>query len=131
MLCTAVAFIVFFALIAHVGPARAPLFTYVNPVVAIMLGVIVLGEEITLGLLIGFPLVILGCWLAATGGTVGHVRRRRISRRSRPAESPQRSTSTSTIHDRRIAAMIATDAPAAARYSPAGCPSRTAPPAAR
>ena len=70
VLCTAVAFIVFFALIDHVGPARAPLFTYVNPVVAIMLGVIILGEEITLGLIIGFPLVILGCWLAATGGTV-------------------------------------------------------------
>ncbi len=70
VLCTAVAFIVFFALIDHVGPARAPLFTYVNPVVAIILGVIVLGEEVTLGLVIGFPLVILGCWLAATGGTV-------------------------------------------------------------
>lgn len=70
VLCTAVAFIVFFALIDRVGPARAPLFTYVNPVVAIVLGVIVLGEEITLGLVIGFPLVILGCWLAATGGTV-------------------------------------------------------------
>lgn len=69
VLCTAVAFIVFFALIAHVGPVRAPLFTYVNPVVAILLGVIVLGEQITPGLLIGFPLVILGCWLAATGGT--------------------------------------------------------------
>ena len=70
VLCTAVAFIVFFALIAHVGPARAPLFTYVNPVVAILLGVIVLGEQLTLGLMIGFPLVILGCWLAATGGTL-------------------------------------------------------------
>ncbi|HEX5728025.1 DMT family transporter [Microbacterium sp.] len=70
VLCTAVAFIVFFALIDHVGPARAPLFTYVNPVVAVILGVIVLGEEVTLGLVIGFPLVILGCWLAATGGTV-------------------------------------------------------------
>jgi len=70
VLCTAVAFIVFFALIDRVGPARAPLFTYVNPVVAIILGVIVLGEKITPGLVIGFPLVILGCWLAATGGTV-------------------------------------------------------------
>lgn len=70
VLCTALAFIVFFALIARVGPARAPLFTYVNPVVAILLGVIVLGEQLTLGLLIGFPLVILGCWLAATGGTL-------------------------------------------------------------
>jgi drug/metabolite transporter (DMT)-like permease len=70
VLCTAVAFIVFFALIDRVGPARAPLFTYVNPVVAIILGAIVLGEQITPGLLIGFPLVILGCWLAATGGTI-------------------------------------------------------------
>jgi len=70
VLCTAVAFVVFFALIARVGPVRAPLFTYVNPVVAIVLGTIVLGEDLTLGLLIGFPLVIFGCWLAATGGTV-------------------------------------------------------------
>jgi drug/metabolite transporter (DMT)-like permease len=70
VVCTAVAFIVFFALIDRVGPVRAPLFTYVNPVVAIILGVLILGEQITLGLLIGFPLVILGCWLAATGGTV-------------------------------------------------------------
>ena len=52
------------------GPVRAPLFTYVNPVVAIVLGTIVLGENLTLGLLVGFPLVIFGCWLAATGGTV-------------------------------------------------------------
>jgi len=70
ILCTAVAFIVFFALIAHVGPARAPLFTYVNPVVAVILGIVILGEPLGLGLLIGFPLVIVGCWLAATGGTV-------------------------------------------------------------
>jgi drug/metabolite transporter (DMT)-like permease len=70
VICTAVAFIVFFALIDHVGPARAPLFTYVNPVVAILLGAVVLGEQITPGLLIGFPLVILGCWLAATGGVL-------------------------------------------------------------
>jgi drug/metabolite transporter (DMT)-like permease len=70
VLCTALAFIAFFALIREVGPARAPLFTYVNPVVAILLGVIVLSEPLTVGLLLGFPLVILGCWLAATGGTV-------------------------------------------------------------
>lgn len=70
VVCTAVAFIVFFALIGRVGPVRAPLFTYVNPVVAIILGTIILGEDLTLGLLVGFPLVILGCWLAATGGTL-------------------------------------------------------------
>lgn len=68
ILCTAVAFLGFFALIAEVGPVRAPLFTYVNPIVAVILGVIVLGETLSPGLLVGFPLVILGCWLAATGG---------------------------------------------------------------
>lgn len=68
VLCTAVAFIAFFALIARVGPVRAPLFTYVNPVVAILLGTVILAEPLTPGLLIGFPLVIVGCWLAATGG---------------------------------------------------------------
>ncbi len=66
--CTALAFLGFFTLIGEVGPARAPLFTYVNPIVAILLGVLVLGESLSLGLLVGFPLVIVGCWLAATGG---------------------------------------------------------------
>ena len=70
VLCTALAFITFFALIARVGPVRAPLFTYVNPVVAIVLGTLILGEPLTVGLLIGFPLMMAGCWLAATGGTV-------------------------------------------------------------
>ncbi len=68
VLCTAVAFVALFALIAEIGPVRAPLITYVNPVVAVILGVLLLGEQVTLGLVIGFPLVILGCWLAATGG---------------------------------------------------------------
>ncbi|MFS0895364.1 DMT family transporter [Microbacterium sp. 179-I 3D3 NHS] len=68
VVCTAVAFLAFFALIREVGPVRAPLFTYVNPVVAIVLGAIVLAEPLTPGLLIGFPLIIAGCWFAATGG---------------------------------------------------------------
>jgi drug/metabolite transporter (DMT)-like permease len=78
ILCTAVAFIAFFALIREVGPVRAPLFTYVNPVVAVLLGVVVLGEQLTIGLLMGFPLVIFGCWLAATGGRL----------RAQPADLP-------------------------------------------
>lgn len=79
ILCTAVAFVAFFALIAEVGPVRAPLFTYVNPIVAILLGVLLLGEHLTTGLLLGLPLVIAGCWLAATGGRL---------RPRRPAELP-------------------------------------------
>ena len=68
VVCTAVAFLAFFALIKEVGPVRAPLFTYVNPIVAIVLGFLVLGEPLTPGLLLGFPLVIVGCWFAGTGG---------------------------------------------------------------
>lgn len=79
--CTALAFLAFFALIGEVGPARAPLFTYVNPIVAILLGVIVLGESLSLGLLLGFPLVLIGCWLAATGG---RLRPRRVDLPSLP-----------------------------------------------
>ena len=60
VLCTAVAFLVFFALIAEAGPARATVITYINPAVAIVLGVLVLNEPFTVGTAIGFPLVILG-----------------------------------------------------------------------
>jgi drug/metabolite transporter (DMT)-like permease len=60
IVCTATAFILFFALIAEVGPARATVITYINPVVAILLGVVLLDEPLTLGMAIGFPLVIAG-----------------------------------------------------------------------
>lgn len=70
ILCTAIAFVLLFALIAEVGPVRAPLITYINPIVAILLGVLILGEHLSPGLLFGIPLVIVGCWLAATGGRV-------------------------------------------------------------
>ena len=63
VLCTAAAFIAFFALIAEVGPARATVITYVNPAVAIVLGALVLDEPLTLGMAVGFPLVILGSFL--------------------------------------------------------------------
>ena len=53
----------FFALIAEVGPARATVITYVNPAVAIALGALVLHEPLTIGMAIGFPLVIAGSFL--------------------------------------------------------------------
>ena len=63
VLCTAGAFMVFFALIAEVGPARATVITYVNPAVAIGLGALVLHEPLTIGMAVGFPLVIAGSYL--------------------------------------------------------------------
>ena len=54
MICTAAAFLVFFQLIAEVGPARATVITYVNPAVAVALGVLVLGEPLTAAIGISF-----------------------------------------------------------------------------
>jgi drug/metabolite transporter (DMT)-like permease len=71
VLCTAAAFMVFFALIAEVGPARATVITYVNPAVAIVLGALVLDEPLTIGMAIGFPLVIVGSILG-TARNAGH-----------------------------------------------------------
>jgi drug/metabolite transporter (DMT)-like permease len=65
--CTAIAFLVMFALIAEAGPARMTLITYVNPAVAVLLGALVLDEPITIGLIIGFPLVIIGSVLGTWG----------------------------------------------------------------
>lgn len=65
VLCTAVAFLVFFALIDEVGPARSTLITFANPAVAVTLGVVVLGEAITPGLIVGFPVILAACWLAS------------------------------------------------------------------
>ena len=60
VVCTAVAFLVFFALISEVGPARATVVTYINPAVALLIGVSLLGEPLTIGMAVGFPLVIIG-----------------------------------------------------------------------
>jgi drug/metabolite transporter (DMT)-like permease len=68
IICTATAFMLFFALIAEVGPARATVITYINPVVAIILGVLLLNEPLTLGMAIGFPLVIAGSILGTARG---------------------------------------------------------------
>jgi drug/metabolite transporter (DMT)-like permease len=64
IVCTALAFLLFFALIDEVGPVRATVITYVNPAVAVILGVAILGEPFTAGTGIGFALILLGSFLA-------------------------------------------------------------------
>jgi drug/metabolite transporter (DMT)-like permease len=64
-MCSALAFVIFFDLIREIGPARASLITYVNLAVAMVLGVVFLAEPLTLGMLVGFPLVVLGSYLAS------------------------------------------------------------------
>ena len=68
VICTALAFLVFFALIGEVGPVRATVITYVNPAVAAVLGVTILSEHLTPGMLVGFGLILGGCVLATGSG---------------------------------------------------------------
>jgi drug/metabolite transporter (DMT)-like permease len=62
--CTAGAFLLFFRLIAEVGPVRSTVITYVNPAVAVVAGVALLGEPFTAGTAVGFVLILAGSWLA-------------------------------------------------------------------
>jgi len=64
VICTALAFRVFFALIAEVGASRATVITYFNPAVALILGVALLGEPFTVGIAVGFALILIGSLLA-------------------------------------------------------------------
>ena len=62
--CTAAAFTLFARLIDEIGPVRSTVITYFNPVVASVLGIVVLGESFTVAMAIGLGLVILGSTLA-------------------------------------------------------------------
>ena len=64
IVCTAIAFLVFAALIDAVGPVRSTVITYINPAVAALLGVVVLNETLTPAMIAGFGLVTLGSILA-------------------------------------------------------------------
>ena len=67
LLCTALALPIFFALIQEVGASRGTVITYINPAVSVLLGVLVLREPLTLGIVAGFLLIIAGSWFSTTG----------------------------------------------------------------
>ena len=64
IVCSALAFVLYFALIKEVGPRRSTLITYLNLLVAALLGVLFLAEPITPGILVGLPLIVVGSYLA-------------------------------------------------------------------
>jgi drug/metabolite transporter (DMT)-like permease len=64
VLCTCAALVVYFALIVEAGPSRAAVVTYVNPAVAVALGVAILGEPLSVAIIAGFLLIIAGSWLS-------------------------------------------------------------------
>ena len=117
LVCTALAFLLWFALIADIGPSRASVITYVNPVVAVALGVIILGESVTAGAVAGLLLILAGSWLS-TGGTPpgglrvpAWIRPRRGTAPSSPSSGSRPSC-------------------AVARRTPARCAASASPPAA-
>jgi drug/metabolite transporter (DMT)-like permease len=65
ILCSGMAFWIFFLVLAEIGPARASLVVYPNTAVAVVLGIIILSEPITLAILIGLPLVLIGSYFAS------------------------------------------------------------------
>ncbi|HEX3602774.1 MAG TPA: EamA family transporter [Steroidobacteraceae bacterium] len=69
IVCTAVAMLLMFYLVRHAGASRASVITYINPVVAALLGVWVLDEHLGIGGFIAFALILLGSWLATRGST--------------------------------------------------------------
>ena len=92
LLCSALAFLLFFSLIAEVGPGRATVITYINPVVALALGVVVLDESVTTGVVVGLLLILAGSWLSTDGrlppGLAGLAQRARGRAAARASEAP-------------------------------------------
>ena len=66
-ICTALAMLLLFYLIGQAGASRASVITYINPVVATLLGVVILHEHLGIGGIIAFALILLGSWLATRG----------------------------------------------------------------
>jgi drug/metabolite transporter (DMT)-like permease len=62
---TGIAFAVFFTVMAEIGPTRASLVTYMNTAFAVVLGVLILSEPLTIGIIVGLPLVLIGSFLAS------------------------------------------------------------------
>ena len=85
LICTALAYLLFFALVAEVGASRGTVITYVNPAVAVLLGVTLLGEPLNAAIIVGFLLIIVGCWLSTGGALPRPLRRLNRTRTKQPA----------------------------------------------
>jgi drug/metabolite transporter (DMT)-like permease len=87
LICTAVAYMIFFALVAEVGASRGTVITYVNPVVSVLLGVTLLGEPLNAAIIAGFLLIIIGSWLS-TGGVLPPLRQLLRTHRQQQQQQP-------------------------------------------
>jgi drug/metabolite transporter (DMT)-like permease len=69
LVCTALALVLMAILIGAAGPARASVITYINPVIALGLGIAFLGESPGAGSLIGLVLILIGSWISTRGSS--------------------------------------------------------------
>jgi drug/metabolite transporter (DMT)-like permease len=98
LLCTAAAFVIFMVLIREAGTSRATVITYVNPVIAVALGVSLLGERPGAGAVAGLLLILAGSWLSTDGRLppgVNEFLRRRVPRPTWRTRQPPRAGQTS------------------------------------
>lgn len=88
VVCTAAALVLYFYLVTEAGPGRASIITYLNPAVAVVLGVLVLREAVSLLTVAELLLIVAGSWLSTDGrlppGAVRRVRALRALLRARP-----------------------------------------------
>jgi drug/metabolite transporter (DMT)-like permease len=89
---TGIAFVLYYTLIAEIGPARASMVGYVAPGFSIVYGVVLLGERLTAAAVGGLVLILAGSWLGAQGRLPRALRRSAPSRSSAPAPAPARRT---------------------------------------
>ena len=87
---TGIAFVLFYTLIAEIGPARAAMVSYVAPAFSIVYGVVLLGESLTIASVAGLGLILAGSWLGAQGRLPGFLSRSGPSRSSAPAPARAR-----------------------------------------
>jgi drug/metabolite transporter (DMT)-like permease len=94
LVCTAIGFALMAVLISEIGPARAVVITYINPIIAVALGITILGEQPGAGAVAGLLLILAGSWLSTDGrlppgltAVLARTRRRR-STPARAAEQP-------------------------------------------
>jgi len=67
LVCTAAGLVLYGMLVAELGAGRALVVTYINPIVAVALGIAFLDERPGLGALLGLVLILLGSWLSTRG----------------------------------------------------------------
>jgi drug/metabolite transporter (DMT)-like permease len=72
IVCTALGLVLFVYVISNAGASKATVVTYVNPAVAVLLGVWILDEHFGIGAGIGLVLILLGCWMANSGREPAH-----------------------------------------------------------